>query len=370
MSTPSRHSIVISSFDDLENPYYAGGGAIAIHEISRRLVKRFDITVVTGRYPKSVDKVVDGVKYIRSGSTVLGPKLSQIAFQLTLPQLAKTLRHDIWIESFTPPFSTSFMPIFTKKPVVGLVHMLSGADMKRKYHLPFDLVEKFGLQAYRRLIAVSAPLSDKLHRLNRRAEVTTIPNGVTRLCLSTPGLAGKTHFLFMGRIEVNQKGLDLLLSAYHKISTQTPFSLVIAGTGNASDLQELSTRINQLGLESRVKLVGKVTGQAKIRLIKSAVGIINTSRFETFSLVALEALVSGVPFVCFNIPGLKWLPSNCALKTSAFNVSGLAANLMRVSTQIRTRKQLIAKGLKFSANYSWAKSALSFSQYLSHITSI
>lgn len=367
MKNADKPSIVVSSYDDLENPDYGGGGAIAVHEISRRLSKKFRMTVITGRYPHSVDKVVDGVTYLRTGSSLFGPKIAQLLFQLQLPKYLKTLPYDVWIESFTPPFSTTLLQRYTQKPVVGLVHMLSGEDMKRKYHLPFDLVEKAGLKTYRRLVAVSDPLKEKLVRLSPSAEVVTITNGVTRVCRATPDLKDKTHLLFLGRIEINQKGLDLLLSAYKSLSAEYPYPLVIAGSGAKKELHDLKALIKKQGLTGRVRLVGKVNGLQKAELIRHAVCIINSSRFETFSLVALEALACGVPLVCFNITGLNWIPGGCAFRTPVFDLGRLAANILRASRDTSTRKKYIARGLKFSSRFSWDKSARNYASYLTRL---
>jgi len=136
-------NIVISNYDDVNNPYYAGGGSVAVHEIAKRLANDNEVVVYTGRYPGSKDLVIEGVNYKRIGLGVGGPKFGQLIYHLILPFRVLVSKYDLWIESFTPPFSTSFLQVFTKRPVIGLVHMLSGDDMRRKYKLPFKVKDDY-----------------------------------------------------------------------------------------------------------------------------------------------------------------------------------------------------------------------------------
>ena len=189
-----KPKIIISSYDDSKNPYYGGGGAVAVHEIAKRLVSEYEITVLTGKYPNSKDENIDGVIYKRVGVSSGYAKLDQLFFHLVLLTRVRDENFDIWIESYTPPFSTSFLPLFTKKPVIGLVHMLSAADMERKYKLPFHLIENLGLRLYENFIVQSEESKKKILQINLKSQVYVIPPGVT---LSEKKSRIKQHILFI-----------------------------------------------------------------------------------------------------------------------------------------------------------------------------
>jgi glycosyltransferase involved in cell wall biosynthesis len=344
-----KKRIIISNYDDLKNPYYAGGGSRAIHETAVRLSRKFAVTVLTGTYPGAKHGRVEGITYRRVGISFGGPKLGQLLFQLVLPYYVRTLSYDLWLESFTPPFSTGLLQLFTAKPVVGLVHMLAGVDMKRKYHLPFDLVEHLGLRTYRTFIATGDYAKQQILQANPEASVTVIPNGVTlppRFVRRKP-----RHILFLGRIEVNQKGLDLLLRAYKKIASKTSYPLVIAGGGEEKQVRLLKQLIAEAGLTDRVQYVGAVEGQAKIRLLQKAACLVVPSRFETFSLVALEAIAAGIPLVSFRIPGLSWVPSGAGITVPTFKESSLGAAMHRVTMLPEHRTAV--QTTRFRRAYSW-----------------
>jgi len=66
-------------YDDPANPWVAGGGAVRVFELYRRLGGRVDATVVTGNYPGAADGVQGGVRYLRLGAT--GPyALSRLTY--------------------------------------------------------------------------------------------------------------------------------------------------------------------------------------------------------------------------------------------------------------------------------------------------
>ena len=72
-----------------------------------------------------------------------------------MPLLALVVRPDLWIESLTPPVSASLLPLAARCPVVGLVQMLCGADMQRRYGLPFEAIERRGLALYRHFVVLN-----------------------------------------------------------------------------------------------------------------------------------------------------------------------------------------------------------------------
>lgn len=384
-----KKRVIISSYDDIKNPYYGGGGAIAIHEISKRLAGKYDITVITNNYPFGKDAVLDKVKYKRIGFANAGPRLGQLIFQLVLPFYVIRDNYDLWLESFTPPFSTSFLQIFSRKPVVGLVHMLSAQDMRRKFKLPFNLVEDFGLKTYKHFIVTSDTMNKKIAKINPSTSIKTISNGIdVELLLASVARYPKYRslrpksrenkrktqsrdsrvLLFMGRIEVNQKGLDLLLEAFNLIKNKISYRLVIAGTGTNTELNKLRVHIRTLGLSDRVDLVGRVEGDKKQKLLRNSLLIAIPSRFETFSLMALEALAIGTPMVCFDIEGLKWIPKSTCIKVASLDSKSLSKAILKLVNNSSLRKKLSGKGREFAKGFTWEKMAQEYGAYIENLT--
>ncbi|KKQ43536.1 MAG: hypothetical protein US60_C0001G0051 [Microgenomates group bacterium GW2011_GWC1_37_8] len=361
-------NMIFSSYDEPNNPYYAGGGARAVFEIARRFAKNNKVMFICGNYKNAKDTKVEGVLYKHIGPKFMGAKLGQLAFHLYLPLSVLREEYDIWIESFTPPISVSFLPLFTKKPVVGLCHMLAGTDMKRKYKLPFDLIERIGLKIYKYIIVVNQITYETIARSNKNSFINLIPNGVLM-----PGeikTKSKSHILFVGRIEVNQKGLDLLLSAYALLATETKLKLVIVGSGTKSEEKNLINLIKKLGMDKKVEVLGRVEGKQKDELFRKAYLVVIPSRYETFSLVALETMSYGLPLVCFDINGLAWIPKNIAYKVDAFNVHKLNKAILEVLNDNRLRIKLGKSARKFAEKYNWVKIFKSYANYINQVVNV
>ena len=363
----TKPRLIISNYDDLHNPYYGGGGATAVHEVAKRLNHHFEVTVLTACYPGSVEQVIDGVLYRRIGISFAGAKLGQVIFQLLLPLYALREHFDLWLETFGPPFSAAFLPLFTKKPVIGLIHMLPALDMQRKYRLPFlpRLVEVVALKVYTRFIALSEDSRQAIRRYNPTATVHIIPNGI-KLPARMPILSPQ-HILFIGRLEINQKGLDLLLYAYKLLLPLHPPPLVIAGSGSAADTTRLHTLITRLELTDQVVLTGRVGGQVKDRLYRQALFVVVPSRFETFSLVVLEGLAYGKALVVFAIPGLSWLPTFCAVKAASLTPLALSTAMAACLTSEDTRRRLSRLARSFAHRFDLDRIAAQFAEVLSSI---
>jgi phosphatidyl-myo-inositol alpha-mannosyltransferase len=361
-----KYQIIISSYDGINNPYYEGGGAIAIHKVATILSKKYDVTVITSNYPKSINEIIEGVYYLRIGPKNINPKVGQVIFQLLLIYYVKKIKHSVWIENFTPPFSTSCLQLFTLKPVIGLVHMLSGEDMRRKYYFPFEKIEKLGLKTYKYFITTSEIFTQKIKKIVPKSYITCIPNGVDQNKKITRQ-PKYNYLLYLGRIEVNQKGLDLLLKSYSFIKDKINIKLKIAGSGEKKEVTKLINLINTNNLHKDVELIGKINGTSKQRLLGQASCVLISSRFETFSMVALESMSAGVPVVCFDIDGLKWIPKKCVVKTKPFDTISFSKNINKVISSGNYMKTLIKNSQKYSNKYSWENTAKKYDRLISSL---
>lgn len=348
-----KKRIVFSSYDDINNPFYAGGGASSVHEIARRLTSQFTVTVITGMYEGAVNKRVDKVSYKRIGWSILGPRVGQLVFYVLLPFYVRKEHFDLWIESFTPPFSTSCLQLFTKKPVIGLVHMLSAEDMERKYKLPFKFFERFGLKTYKYFIALTDVFKKRIASINKEAMIDLIPNGVDQTTYPKRPNNLQQYILYIGRIELDQKGLDLLISAYKDFARTSDTKLVIAGSGLSRDKRKLDELIHEADLQDKVVMVGRVSGSRKASLLQNCSAVIIPSRFETFCTVALEAMTYGKPVVHFSIDGLRWIPQACSVRVKSFSAKGLSRAMKKVLIDKKLNRQLAVQGKKAVKQYSW-----------------
>lgn len=359
--------IVISNYDDMKNPYYGGGGAVAIHNVAKYLAKTHEVTVITGKYPGSKKNIIDGVNYVRAGTFIIGPRVSQLVFQLSLPIKTLTVKHDIWIESFTPPFSTAFTPLFSKKPVIGLVHLLGGEDKARQYKLPFYIIERFGLRFYKNFIVQTKSTESKIMKYNPKANIAMIPNGLEPHYLNRKVNKESSFALFLGRFDINQKGLDILVKAFLKMKKEDRFNVKIAGSGSKKQTKELKSKIKKSGLEDIFELVGRVDGKAKERLLEKAAFMLMPSRYETFPLTAMEAFAFGNAVICFDIDGFKWLPKSLSIKIKPFNIESYSKASIKLMRDSKKRNEIEKSAIKYARAFDWKKITIDYSKYITSV---
>lgn len=159
-----------------------------------------------------------------------------------------------------------------------------GESLRRLYNLPADVF---------RVIPCGVDLDafKPGSRAERRAARERIAPG------DSPVL------LFVGRLDPI-KGIDLLLESV--AGMRTPARLIVVGGNPAGDpeVDRLRARAAELGIGSRVHLPGAVP-QTELRdYYLAADAQVVTSRYESFGLVAVEALACGTPVVSSAVGGL------------------------------------------------------------------
>jgi glycosyltransferase involved in cell wall biosynthesis len=325
--------LVISSFDSPGNPHYNGGGAVVVDMLARSLAPHFRVTVVTaGRRREMVMR--NDVRYVQLPVGWAGPRGGQLLYHMFLPFAARRIRHDLWIESFTPPFSTSFVPLFSPARVVGLAQTLSGADMWRRYKLPFFLVERLGLRFYRDVVVVNPADGARVRRYNPAAAVQVIPNCIDLPPLEQEPLGAGAHILYLGRIDTLVKGLDLLLAAYDRSALAMP--LLLAGSGTASEERKMARLLSTTAGD--VRWVGHVTGPRKQELLAASAFVVLPSRNESFGIAALEGMSYRKPVVHFDLPTLRWMAGD--VRVPPFDVGALAAAMRELANDEEMRGRL------------------------------
>jgi glycosyltransferase involved in cell wall biosynthesis len=325
--------VVISSFDSLGNPHYNGGGAAMVDMVASRLADEFDVTFVTAGH-RGPAVMSEGVRYRRLPIGWAGPRAGQLLFHALLPFLARRIPHDLWIENFTPPFSTSFLPLFSRARVLGLANSLSGEYMSRQYRLPFFLVERLGLRFYRDVVVLNAADGAQVRRSSPSSNVHVIPNGIPVPRLDERLLGQGEHILFLGRIDVWHKGIDLMLAAYERSGVSLP--LLIAGSGTRREERKLAAMLAATGGD--VRWVGHVTGQGKQDLLERSAFVMMPSRAETFGLVALEGMICGKPVVHFGLPTLCWMEGD--VRVPPYDVDAMAIQIRSLADDETARYEL------------------------------
>lgn len=350
--------IVHLIYDDLENPWVGGGGAVRVYQISKILSKEHGITVVTGNYPGAIDQVKNGIKYIRIGCS-RNYFLSRISFGLMAWKYIKGLDYDLIVDEFSA-HSPCFTPLFTKKPVIASIQNLYSMHALKSHNLIglfFILFEKFGLKLYDKFIPGSPFLKDLLkNRIlkNKRVKAEVIPNGVENFLFSGK-TDGKNYVLFLGRIDIYHKGLDILVEAFENIAEKIKgLDLVIAGGGK--DKEKLKDLIGESKVRKRIKFIGRVTDrEEKRKLLSEALFVCMPSRFEAWPLVPIEVAACGKAMIATKIPG-NWdiiKDGKTGILIRPDDVESLCKSMLKLIEDAKLRKKLGNDAKIWAKNFLW-----------------
>ena len=189
--------------------------------------------------------------------------------------------------------------------------------------------------------------------------MNVIPNGID-IDVFRPGRPpvrglrdGKVNVLFVGRLE-KRKGLRYLLRAYEYMRERVPESrLVIVGDGPLRS--SIEGFVAGRGLED-VVIAGYVPAEDLPSYYASAdVFCAPATGAESFGIVLLEAMASGLPVVTTEIPGYLTVvdPGQNALTVRPKSWQELGATLVVLARDAELRRRMGASGLAKAQRYSW-----------------
>ena len=164
--------------------------------------------------------------------------------------------------------------------------------------------------------------------------------------------------LFMGRL-VYEKGVQHLISAMPKIlENYHDAKLVIAGKGGMLD--ELKSQVEAMGLGQKVYFTGYLNAKQVSKMYKCADISVFPSTYEPFGIVALEAMLAGVPTVVSDVGGLNEIVEHGVdgMKSYAGNPNSLADSILELLFNPQLCESISKKAkTKVKNEYSWTKIA-------------
>ncbi len=117
------------------------------------------------------------------------------------------------------------------------------------------------------------------------------------------GIGNETVFISVSRL-AREKNIDFMIDSLHLLRQRSdhPFRLLILGQG--PDRRRLQSRINELGLDTRITLVGAVSPDEMAIWYRLSDIFLFASKSETQGMVILEAMAAGLPVVAVRSSGI------------------------------------------------------------------
>ena len=354
----------------LVSPYdFASPGGVTDHvrHLARQL-RRLDHAVRIFAPSSRADVDFDTAEFYRIGSPISVPVNESVA-RITLSfHLADRVAGIIERERFDVlHFHEPLMPALpitmlrmSQAANVGTFHAFAKSNIGYFYGRP--LLEPY-LAHLHRGIAVSEPAKAFVNRYFPGFPLKVIPNGID-VSVFHQGHAPIRHLrdervniLFVGRLE-KRKGLGYLLRGYEFMKQRVPNTrLIVVGDGPLRSSVESYISRHRV---PDVVMAGYVPDTVLPRYYCSAdIFCAPATGAESFGIVLLEAMATGLPVVATEIDGYMSVlePGRDSLTVQPKSWSELGGALVILARDAQLRNRMGAYGLEKARRYAWEEVA-------------
>ena len=366
-------------------PRIVGGIARVVHDLSKRLIKDgHEVTVVTYRDNADVPEYENdkGVNVYRVDNYMIHPNnFIDWIMQLNFNMLSKATEiinkeggfdvihaHD-WLVTYAAKSLKNAYDI----PIVATIHATEAGrnsgihDETQRY---INDTEWLLTYEATEVIVNSNYMKNEIQRLFGLPfdKINVIPNGIN--LSNFTGIERDYDFrrqyamdnekiiLYVGRL-VYEKGVQHLIAAMPKIlSNYNDAKLIIAGRGGMMD--ELRAEASNLGLNDKIYFTGYLNSKQVQKMYKCADVAVFPSTYEPFGIVALEAMLAGVPTVVSDVGGLDEIVTHGVdgMKSYAGNANSIADSVTALLYDHQLATNISKKARqKVKEQFNWEKIA-------------
>ncbi len=355
-------------YESKGDPFGCGGAAIRMISIYRRLRFRHEVTLLCRKYPGAVDGLIEGLshRFVGCESRDFARTLLEYALRARQFVYRYGRRYDVIVEEFSPAVPL-FLNTYRTRPVVLQVQGFTGRHYFGKYPihqaLPLFLMERARPPLYRRQVHVSpVTLGGRgRHRI-------VIPNGVDpELLRLTP--KESNYILYLGRLDIHHKGLDILLDAFGRIAGGHPrVRLLLAGDGRDRErCRDIARRLPG-AVSRRIRFCGWLNAQRKTSVLQNALFVVLPSRYETQGIAVLEAAACGKAVIVSDIEALRYIVAvGGGASFACGDPEQLALRMNRLLNKEDERHNMGIEAREWVREYTWDKIAQQFEGFLNRI---
>jgi glycosyltransferase involved in cell wall biosynthesis len=170
----------------------------------------------------------------------------------------------------------------------------------------------------------------------------------------------RSRIVTVASADVPLKGLAELIEAVAKLTTSRDVELVVVGTARPDGAA--ARAITRLGLDGVVRFVSGISDAELADLFRSATVAAVPSKYEGFSLPAVEAMACGVPLVVTTagaLPEVTGPDGLASLHVAPGDAEALSAAIGRLLDDEPLRRRLGEQGrLRAVEQFTWRRTAI------------
>ena len=165
----------------------------------------------------------------------------------------------------------------------------------------------------------------------------------------------KPTILYTGSLKPH-KNVGVLISAYARMKHRKEYQLAFSGE-LITEQYDLWNLINQKGIAEHIVEIGQVSSMDLALAYQAASVVVLPSFYEGFGFSVLEAMASGTPTIGARAGSIPEVMGGSGILFDPRSVEELTDALEKIMEDTALQKQLVQRGLKNAAKYSWEKCA-------------
>lgn len=339
-------------------PEWIAGTEIATYNVAKNLaVNKHETHVVTSRDKQFPEMEKKDNFFIHRVSFERIRIIGVIGFWYRILLEIKKINPDIvHIQAISAALPGLFSKILLRKPYVIWAQ---GSDV----YLPgkfTKLISKTVMKNASVVIALSEDMKRKINDIYTGKNIIILPNGIELEAFKEVYARKQYHktgktIIFVGTLRP-VKGLNYLIKAMsiiHKKSSDV--NLLIVGDG--PDREKLQTLVQDLNLQDCIFFAGRVSNDKIPEYMAQADIFALPSLSESFGIVNIEAMASGLPIVTTNVGGLPEIVKNGenGFVVESKNPEAFAEKILLILNNSELEEKISERNREKAKEYSWDK---------------
>ncbi|PRX04791.1 UNVERIFIED_ORG: glycosyltransferase involved in cell wall biosynthesis [Actinomadura viridilutea] len=253
-------------------------------------------------------------------------------------------------------------------PLVTSIHHPISVDRRIELQAARGFVERLGKRRWYGFVAMQAQVARRVGPVLTVSEsskidivkdfkvdprdIEILPLGVDTRIFHPRGPRVPGRIVAMASADAPIKGVDVLLRAVAKVATERDVHVIVVSRPQKDGPTERLVR--ELALGERVRFAGGIGDEELGELLASAEIAVVPSRYEGFSLPAVEHMASGTPLIASRAGALPEVVGDAAVLVEPGDDEELAAALRRLHDSPEERARLSEAALaRVRERFAW-----------------